>query len=556
MNVIANSDKKDVKIAYDMMDIFFQCAPNSMIFMEDLNTNVTRWTSAAVDYFDLPGEYVEDFGKIWIPKVHPDDIEGYREDLQEMYEQKKNTHCYEYRVKNKYDEYVWVHCEGRIYEDKENEIHIFMGMLNNYGTYMNFASGSGMYSLTKLHQDLAELYNRKMNKYALLLFGIDGFRQINDTEGYAYGNLVLKEIAEKITNTKTFDESFYKLDGDRFACVIQNADEKKLVRTFEKCQRIGENLEIENTKIELSITGGAVMDIAFFGEGYEAFLSAENTLRYAKEKKRKSVVIYSENLRKEADQEKSVIKALENSIHHNCKGFLLYYQPQIDAKTGELFGAEALLRFYDEEIGMVYPDKFIPILEKRGAMGIVGKWVLTTALEQMQIWYGDKIEKTISVNVSYMQFLEDGFIDFVKDEVKRLHYPSEKLIIELTESCKILDFESLREDIKKLKEDNIQFALDDFGTGYASVNVLRVLPVDWLKIEHLFVAEILHREEDKIIIEYLLKMARAMGVHVCIEGIENQDVLHVVESYQPDIYQGYYFDKPMDAGSFFEKYIK
>lgn len=138
--VLVKSDIK--KVTNDMIDIFLRCAPNSMIFMEDLNTNITRWTVAAVDYFGFPGEYIRGFDRIWIPKIHPDDIDGYLDDIMDTREGRKKVHCYEYRVKNKYGEYVWIHCEGRVFHDDEKNIHIFMGMLNNYGSYSNFDAGA------------------------------------------------------------------------------------------------------------------------------------------------------------------------------------------------------------------------------------------------------------------------------------------------------------------------------------------------------------------------------------------------------------------------------
>lgn len=221
-----------------------------------------------------------------------------------------------------------------------------------------------------------------------------------------------------------------------------------------------------------------------------------------------------------------------------------------------MFGAEALLRFSSPDLPRVTPDEFIPVLEDTGDINSVGAWVLKNALECVKKWRRVCPEFRISVNVSYIQMHREEFRSIVFKELEKSGVDADALIIELTESCKVMDTEQLSSDFEFFMSNNVQMALDDFGTGYSSIALLRELKPNWIKIDHSFVASITESHIDKAIIEYILEICKHADIKVCIEGVENENILNIVKEYEPELLQGYYFSKPISETDFEERYIK
>jgi EAL domain-containing protein (putative c-di-GMP-specific phosphodiesterase class I) len=226
----------------------------------------------------------------------------------------------------------------------------------------------------------------------------------------------------------------------------------------------------------------------------------------------------------------------------------LVYQPQMDIKTGEIIGVEALLRWQHPELGLVPPDKFIRIAENTGLIVPIGEWVLKSACTQARKWQDEGLQRLkIAVNVSAVQFRQDGFRDHIRSVLHETGLASQYLELELTESLLLSNADVMFSVLRELKEMGLSLAIDDFGTGYSSLSYLRQFPVSKLKIDRSFVQDVAINTDDAAITAAIIGMAKNLNLRVIAEGVENEAQLSFLRAHQCDEIQGYYFSRPLSA---------
>lgn len=533
---------------------FSRTADKMYLYIANLKHDFSRWSPSAVKYFGLPGEYITNTAKIWSEYIHPDDRHIFLEDMERIFKGESAEHCCEYRARNAEGEYVWVQCKGNVTRNDDGSPGLFAGTMMNLGNYSKFDPITGLYSFNEYEKQLQTVLENG-EKGAMLLFGIDHFKRVNDIHGYHIGDYILEYIGKQMQTIP--GGVFYRMDGDKFACIIRNGTAQDVEFIYKQVRYIFKNVTaVKNMNIQLTMSCGSV----FFpdqGEQFEMLrANAEYALEQAKKTSRGSLAFYSEVLHKRSLNSFYLQEILHKSIENGFEGFTLNFQPLIDTKSGKVFGAEALLRFSSPDLPRVTPDEFIPVLEETGDINEVGAWVLRTALGCVKKWRKLCPEFHISVNVSYVQMHREEFRSIVFKELERSGVDAGALIIELTESCKVMDTEQLSSDFEFFMSNDVQMALDDFGTGYSSIALLRELKPSWIKIDHSFVASITESHIDKAIIEYILELCRHADIKVCIEGVENENILDIVKEYEPELLQGYYFSKPISESEFEERYIK
>lgn len=255
---------------------------------------------------------------------------------------------------------------------------------------------------------------------------------------------------------------------------------------------------------------------------------------------------------KESNKTVKLLSVLRNSILNNCKGFYLVYQPVVSSKTGELVGMETLLRWKGAPYGEIPPGVFIPWLEKDTAFFELGNWILTQALTEGKEFLRDNPNLVLNVNLSYAQLERSEFRNSFLSILLGTGFPPEHLCLELTERCRFLDINVLRNEVIFLKSYGIKIALDDFGTGFASLDLLRELPVDCIKIDRSFVTEIEKSAVTQSIVRALTNCAKELNIDVCVEGIEDEQRMNYMKEYPSTSYQGYLFSRPIPKAKFKE----
>ena len=525
------------------------------VYMCNMQTNVSRWSKNAVDYFGLPGEYMYDAGSIWEQHIHPDDIAVYREQIDDIFSGRSQKHHVEYRAKNKTGEYVTCTCRGRVLKGDGSRPDLFAGTIENHGIMDNIDATTNLYNIYELSNKI--LFGIKCRKnICLLMVGVNHFSDINDIYGYDTGNVVLKTIAADFLDAAHYQGSVYRMDGVRFAFYFENKDKEWITEFYDELkQNIKKQQILKEKPIAITFSAGAV--ILDDNAGIHSVLTG---LSYAfslsKHDRHGELVFFDTDTMDHGRRNLELLETLRHSVLNGCRGFYLNYQPIVSVEDETIIGMEALLRWKNDRFGEVPPGVFIRWLENDACFYELGNWILERALTEGKPIIEKWKDFVINVNIAYPQMERVGFIEALSAILKKVEFPPENLCIELTERCRTLEQSFLTQQIKQIKDMGIKVALDDFGTGFSSLDVLSYLPVDTLKIDRGFVAGISEKVANQVIVRSVAQCANELGVKVCVEGIEDRELADFLKPYGPGSYQGYYFSRPISIEKLKEKYMK
>ncbi|CCL36577.1 phosphodiesterase PdcB [Clostridioides difficile] len=544
-------------LSLDHIEIFFELLSQSTedyIFFWDINRNKFKISSAIFDEFNLSKEIESDLVNCWSKIVYPDDVQIWKDDIQELLHGKKGEHNLEYRLINKYKEIVWISCRGKVYVADDPKTIFLVGRIKNIGEKNKFDSITGTWNREQFEHRMNYLIKEKIYKNgAMFIMDIDNFKNINEKYGHSYGDKVLRAIATEVLEYLPKDVRLYRLDGDEFAFFYPMCTKETIEKIYEKIQMYTNTQhEIESNKYYCTVTAGVAM-YPEDGDNYlDLFKHADIALDIAKISGKNRIKFFSQELYENKLKVISMQQKLRECVENNFNDFKLFFQPQVNAVTKEVIGAEVLLRWHSSTYGEVSPVEFIPILEQSNLIIPVGKWIIKEAVKQCKEWHKINPDFKISVNVSYIQLKEDFFRDFIVECLVEYQLRPEFLILELTENCWIPDINLLNDKFISLKGIGVYIAIDDFGTGYSSLNYLKELSVNIIKIERSFVKNITYNSYEYTFLEYIIKLAHIINLKVCVEGIESYEEYDIVKSLGVDIIQGFLFGRPVSASEFYK----
>ena len=385
--------------------------------------------------------------------------------------------------------------------------------------------------------------NRKL---AVIFLDLDDFKEINDTFGHMRGDAVLSVVGERLRLRVGVRGTVARMGGDEFAIVLTDERELGNLETFTESIRSAIDTPIIIGGYEQYAT--ASLGVSIYpddGGDAETLLKHADVAMYrAKEKGRNFVQFYTPVLNAamttRLQQEKALRKALSRGE------FIVYYQPQYELATGRLFGLEALVRWRHPKLGMIRPDLFIPNAESSSVIVLIGELVMETACRQLVAWQTRGLPKLrISVNLSARQFHETDLLKRAKTVLDATGLDPDTLEFEITESVAMGDAERSTEIMKRLRDVGIRFCVDDFGTGYSSLGYLKRFPIDTLKIDKSFVADVITKNDDATLVKTVIAMAHNLSLDVCAEGTETKDQLDFLGRNSCDRVQGYYYSRPV-----------
>lgn len=403
------------------------------------------------------------------------------------------------------------------------------------------------------------LFNDRLNRSILtaakqgkslgiLFIDLDSFKRINDTMGHAKGDELLRMVSIRLTNTIREIDTVCRVAGDEFLILIHNLESEHYIR--EVSGRILNILKlpftIDNSDLYITTSiGGAIYPI----DGYDVetlIKNADITMYSAKEKGKNKFELCTSLLKDSLVKEMKITNSLYQALDRN--ELELYYQPQINIISGEIIGLEALIRWNNPELGIVSPGDFIFIAEKTGLILPIGEWVLRTACIQNKKWQDEGILNVpIAVNLSVNQFQNTQIVEMITKILKETELNPNDLELEITENIIMKETEYIIESLKKLKQLGVKVAIDDFGTEYSSLNYIKQLPVDKIKIAMSFIWGININDKDEAIINVIIVLAKNLGLKVIAEGVETREQLDFLRDQMCDEVQGYYYYKPMPA---------
>lgn len=527
----------------ELFEAFASASDNVYIYVCNMKTNISRWSRAAVDYFGLTGEYLEDAANVWGQHVHPDDLKAYMEDITGVFSGKKKYHDCQYRARNASGGYVWVECKGSVIRDVKGNPIIFAGLMTRIDGQSKYDSLTGLLTTHEIRYfDIAS------QSGIALLIGMDGFRKIISNYGYNTGDEILIKFSRELSNLCKPGWKALRFGGDEFLVIAFASKLKEVTDFYETICRETDIIKLEDgRKVGISISAGGALFPQDADTREILINKLEHSLEYAKNNQRGSLVFFSDEIARIHERGLVLREDLKQSIKNQFKGFSLFFQPFIHPDSGTIVGCECLLRWQGERIKDSYPMEFIKILEDYGEIHEVGFWVMERAIRQQAAWRDTYGELQISFNVSYQQFLNDDFEEKAITFVEKYGANPNYIIIELTESCQVEAPKELAAMFGRLRERGFKIALDDFGTAYASMEMLKWLPVDYIKVEHSFIRELAQpgHETDYVIVDSLLEMCRRLGYHSIIEGVEDSKVADIVGNLNATLLQGYHYSHPV-----------
>ena len=404
-------------------------------------------------------------------------------------------------------------------------------------------------NLYNVYRFMEELRRCKAEQKAvsIMMIGVNQFRRINNTYGFDFGNKVLKLFADELIQLINGYGRIFRLDGVKFCILLDRMIEpSELERLYGKiCEIARDRLVLEERIVHLMISGGALSFSQIDLEENSVLAELEYAMSISKKSGQGRLTHFGDSHHEKARRRLELIDTLVRSVlFRDFHGFLLEYQPQV-RQDGQIIGAEALIRWQDEEWGRVPPNDFIPILENNSCFYELGLWILQTAMREVRPIIDAHPDFAISINVSYRQLEQAKFKTDVLALVNRMNFPARNLTLELTEHCRSIQQEVLSDNLNFLRDAGISISADDFGTGYSSLALLRDLPFDAIKIDRTFISNIVENNPDQIIVKSTIQCAKDFGINVCIEGVEDMPTLAAVDAYHPDYYQGYLYSKPI-----------
>lgn len=507
----------------------------------------------------------------WLERVHPDDNLALRNNCRAILQCEETLIDSELRLRHKDGHWLWMQLKGRVIEPDEagnprTAVVTAMNITQRkaaeekmvYLAYFDALTGlpNRVLLLDRLKQELAGSV-RNNHIGALLLINVDNFKTINGTLGHEAGDVLLKQIVQRLKSCIREGDTLARIGGDEFVVMLRNLSEDAF-KAAALAETIGEKIralfdqffEINSSNYRSTSSIGATLfdgresgmenlmrqiDIAM----HQAKKVGGNCLRFFDVVMQEAIIAHAAL---ESDLRKAVAEAEE---------FLLFYQPQVD-QSGRMIGVEALVRWKHPERGVVSPAQFIPLAEETGLILPLGHWVLETACRQLEVWAKrpETARLTMSVNISAKQLQLPTFVEEVLAQADYFKIPPKRLKLEITESMLLSNIDDTIAKMEALKARNISFSLDDFGTGYSSLQYLKRLPLEQLKIDQAFVRDIVTDESDKVIVRTIIAMANSLRLNVIAEGVETEGQRQLLQNEGAIQYQGYLFGRPVPIEQF------
>ncbi|OGT03735.1 MAG: hypothetical protein A3F73_04440 [Gallionellales bacterium RIFCSPLOWO2_12_FULL_59_22] len=397
---------------------------------------------------------------------------------------------------------------------------------------------------------------RSGREAALLFIDLDDFKTINDSLGHATGDMLLQQVAQRLTSCVREGDTVARLGGDEFVVMLEDLS-KQAFEAAEQTEAVGEKiLATLNQAYQLGsheYRGTPSIGATLFNDqqsGVEELLKQADLAMYqAKKAGRNTLRFFDPEMQTSVNARAALEKELRNAIANN--EFRLHYQIQVDSSHQSL-GAEALIRWMHPKQGLLSPSQFIPLAEETGLILLIGEWVLDTACAQLKAWQQDAPTRNLilSINVSAKQFRQANFVDQVKAALQRHAINPSSLKLELVESLLLENIEETIATMNVLNEIGIRFSLDDFGTGYSSLQYLKRLPLNQLKIDQSFIRDLATDSSDQAIVRTIIAMADSLNLGIIAEGVETEAQQQLLLDKGCTNYQGYLFSKPLPIEQF------
>lgn len=421
---------------------------------------------------------------------------------------------------------------------------------------------TGLYNRMCCERDLLSYIDEAKitgKKGAVVYLDLDDFKHINDGLGHQYGDVLLKAISHSLQRIEGVENSCYRMGGDEFVVIVPPSSYERFKDIIEEIQIVFNKPWFLKGADYYCTSSMGIVTFPDEGETVQDLIRKADIAMYdAKKTGKNRTAYYAENSDADSNKRLDMEKSMRDATADGYKEFEVYYQPIVDVHKGNAVctGAEALIRWNSLELGFVTPGEFIPLAEYLGLINPIGNFVLREACTACKRWNesGHPYYK-VNVNLSVVQLLQNDIVESIETIINETGINPRNLTLEVTESLAINDMTRMKKILGNIKKLGVRIALDDFGTGYSSLNHVRELPIDVIKVDQSFVTELATDQYAQAFVRMVGELANALGVKVCVEGIETAEQYRVLENMNVRMIQGFYFDRPMQREAFEKKYV-
>lgn len=444
---------------------------------------------------------------------------------------------------------AWVHKINDLfkaiekYNSKRRVAEAHVERLSNYDMLTELPNRNQL--LRRVEQSIQDA-NERNDLFAVLFCALDDFKSVNLLHSYHAGDKLLLTLADRFRAELGPSHTVARVGGDVFAIILTGLQNH--YQAADMAQRVLDNVRqpfsFDNQSIRVSATIGITIYPHDAATSEQLLKNAENVMQLAKSQGGNGYQFYVANVDQKIRQAKVLEKELASAVEDGQ--LELAFQPQVNLITGEVRGAEALVRWRHPERGLVSPSEFIPLAERTGVITQIGEWVLEKACQALQRWHAQGLDHlTLSVNLSANQLHQTGIVNTIRQLLEHTGVPPHFLVLELTETAIMNNVDLAIRLLRQIKQLGVQLGIDDFGTGYSSLAYLKKMPMDEIKIDRSFVQDMLEDPDNGTIVDAIIQLGHSLNLSVIAEGTETLDQIRYLQECECDVAQGYYYSQPV-----------
>lgn len=536
------------QIFQEMISRISKLSQDSYLMVTDMQHNLTFVPESTAEFLGIPSGWCEDGYKIVLEKsVHPYDCPEYTEEMKKRL-RGINLENDLYIRMGKDQKYVMI----RIITDmilEQGKNRYFIVLLRNQNVIPEIDPLTDLYGQVKFEKDIVD-YIQQGRKVAVLEIEIDHMNDINILYGTNYSDRIQKVLAYRFIYMMDADKAVYRMGNSNYAFILRDASREEAAAFLEKIRaRLEESVVLENNHFDLKIYASGIILDHYEGEISTVQSKLEYILGKMRSRRDHRLMFFNDLVQINGDVDLDLMKVIHQSVLNQCDGFYVEYQPVVHAQTGEIAGAEALVRWKKEPYGIVPPGMFIDWLESNPCMYDLGNFVLKQALTDAVEFRKLNPDFFINVNISAKQLERKSFCNVVVALLKETGFPADHLCLELTERCRSMPVSVMEEKLLYLKQHGVRLAMDDYGTGSASSSVLLQTPMDEIKIDMSFIRGITDNQTKQALVRSMVDFANKADLKSCLEGVEDENLQNYLRSFGATWFQGYYYSRPVQAAA-------
>ena len=536
------------QIFQEMISRISKLSQDSYLMVTDMQHNLTFVPESTAEFLGIPSGWCEDGYKIVLEKsVHPYDCPEYTEEMKKRL-RGINLENDLYIRMGKDKKYVMTQIiTDMILEQGKNRY--FIVLLRNQNVIPEIDPLTDLYGQVKFEKDIVD-YIQQGRKVAVLEIEIDHMNDINILYGTNYSDRIQKVLAYRFIFMMDADKAVYRMGNSNYAFILRDASREEATAFLEKIRaRLEESVVLENNHFDLKIYASGIILDHYEGEISTVQSKLEYVLGKMRTRRDHKLMFFNDLVQINGDVDLDLMKIIHQSVLNQCDGFYVEYQPVVHAQTGEIVGAEALVRWKKEPYGIVPPGMFIDWLESNPCMYDLGNFVLKQALTDAVEFRKSNPDFFINVNMSAKQLERKTFCGVVMALLKETGFPAGQLCLELTERCRSMPVSVMEEKLLYLKQHGVRLAMDDYGTGSASSSVLLQTPMDEIKIDMSFIRGITDNQTKQALVRSMVDFANKADLKSCLEGVEDEKLQNYLRSFGATWFQGYYYSRPVQAAA-------